>query len=407
MIDGTEQQGSRDMQLDGIRIVSFNHFLMGPLGIQFLADLGAEVIAIEPLNGAFQRHWGGSDTKRASGETMLGLVANRNKKSVCLNLKDPQALAIARKLADSADVVAENFRPGVMDKLGLGYETLKETNPGLIFASASGFGPDGPYVNRPGQDMIAQSLSGLAWITGKEGEVPRLVGTSAVDHHGAIIFAAGILGALVKKARSGQGARVDVNLFSAALNLQAESLVCYFNGGKPEGSQQPDHVGSWYHEAPYGIYETADRYIGLSLGNLPVMLEAVGAGDEFRAEQNEAYARREEISSYFAGKLKTKTFAQWAEIFEAHDIWFTQVNDYDDLAEDPQQMHNGDLMAVEGWTGEEITLIANPVRYDGKNAPVTLAPQKLGAQTKEVLTELGMSQEDLEALQEKGAIRLG
>lgn len=395
------------MQLDGIRIVSFNHFLMGPLGIQFLADLGAEVIAIEPIKGAFQRHWGGSNAKRAGGETTLDLVANRNKKSVCLNLKDLDALEIAKKLAANADVVAENFRPGVMDKLGLGYETLKEMNPNVIFASASGFGPDGPYVNRPGQDMIAQSLSGLAWITGKEGEVPRLVGTSAIDHHGAMIFAAGILGALVRKARTGEGGRVDVNLFSAALNLQAESLVCYFNGERPERSQQPSHVGSWYHEAPYGIYQTADCYIGLSLGNLPLMLEAIGAGGEFQAEQNEAYARRDEISKFFASKLRVKTFAEWAEIFEAHDIWFTQVNDYDALAEDPQQLHNGDLIKVEAWTGEEITLIANPVRYNGKTAPVTMAPQKLGAQTSEVLTDLGLSHEEQKALRKKGAIRLG
>ncbi len=395
------------MQLDGIRIVSFNHFLMGPLGIQFLADLGAEVIMIEPIKGAFQRHWGGSDAKKAGGETTLELVANRNKKSVCLDLKDPDALNIAKKLAMSADVVAENFRPGVMEKLGLGYETLKELNPNVIFASASGFGPDGPYVNRPGQDMIAQSLSGLAWITSKEGEVPRLVGTSAVDHHGAMIFAAGILGALVKKSRTGEGGRVDVNLFSAALNLQAESLVCYFNGDKPKCSQQPNHVGSWYHEAPYGIYETADRYIGLSLGNLPLMLQAIGAVGEFQAAQTEAYTRREEISSFFAEKLKEKTFEKWAEIFEASDIWFTQVNDYDDLAEDPQQLHNGDLVKVKAWTGEEITLVANPVRYDRETAAIRLAPQKLGAQTSEVLMELGFSQAEQEELSRKGAVGLG
>lgn len=395
------------MQLAGIRIVSFNHFLMGPLGIQFLADLGAEVIMIEPIKGAFQRHWGGSDAKKAGGETTLELVANRNKKSICLDLKNPDALDIAKKLIASADVVAENFRPGIMDKLGLGYDVLQSLNPNVIYAAASGFGPDGPYVNRPGQDMIAQSLSGLAWITGKQDEGPRLVGTSAIDHHGAITYAAGILGALVQKARTGKGCRVDVNLFSAALNLQAESLVCYFNGEKPEGSQQPSHVGSWYHEAPYGIYQTADRYIGLSLGNLPLMLEAVGAAGEFQAEQNEAYARREEISKFFADKLQEKTFDDWAEIFNARDIWFTQVNDYDDLAEDPQQIHNGDLMKVEAWTGEEITLVANPVRYDGKTAPVTLAPQKLGAQTREILDELGLSEEEQDALSQKGAIGLG
>ena len=392
------------MQLDGIKIVSFNHFLMGPLGIQFLADLGAEVISIEPIKGAFQRHWGGSDAKKAGGETTLELVANRNKRSLCLNLKHPEALEIAKKLAGQADVVAENFRPGVMDKLGLGYEALKQIKPDIIFAAASGFGADGPYVNRPGQDMIAQSLSGLAWITGKEGQRPRLVGTSAVDHHGAMIYAAGILGALVQKARTGKGARVDVNLFSAALDLQAESLVCYFNGERPQSAQQPTHVGSWYHEAPYGIYETADGFIGLSLGDLEVMIDALGLKDDLAAEQSQAYIRREEISERFAKQLKKKTFAQWAEIFEARKIWFTQVNTYDDLAKDPQQIHNGDLIDVKSWNGETVKLVSNPVRYDGKTAPVRLPPQRLGAQTAEILGELGLSDAEQQALVENGAV---
>ena len=395
------------MQLDGVKIVSFNHFLMGPLGMQFLADLGADVIAIEPVKGAFQRHWGGNDGKRAGGETMLGLVANRNKRSVCLNLKDPEALEIAKKLAASADVVAENFRPGVMDKLGLGYESLRQLNPELIFAAASGYGADGPYVNRPGQDMIAQSLSGMAWITGKQGEAPRLIGASVIDHHGAMIYAAGILGALVQKARTGRGGRVDVNLFSAALNLQAESLVCYFNGEKPASMQQPDHLGSWYHEAPYGLYATADRYIGLSLGNLEVMLDAIGVSDSFKVKQSEAYSRRDEIAEVFAARLKTRTFAEWAEIFEARKIWFTEVNDYQALADDPQLQHNRDLIEVEAWTGEPVTLVANPVRYDGNTAAVRLAPQKLGAQTAEILTELGYGPAAQKRLADRGAVAIG
>ena len=392
------------MHLDGIRVVSFNHFLMGPSGIQFLGDLGAEIIAIEPIKGAFQRHWGGANSKRAGGETTLELVANRNKKSICLNLKSPEGVEIAKKLIATADVVAENFRPGVMEKLGLGYEDLKKINPNLIFASASGFGADGPYVNRPGQDMIAQSLSGLAWVTGKEGDGPRLIGTSAIDQHGAMIYAAGILGALVKKGRTGKGGRVDVNLFSAALNLQAESLVCYFNGTRAESAQQPAHVGSWYHEAPYGIYATSDGYIGLSLGKLEDMLAGIGVPNTVSFRQDEAYDRREEISAVFAERLKTKPFQEWSEIFEQRDIWHTKVNDYDALVTDPQVLHNGDFVEVESWNGEKITLIANPVRYDGHVAPIRLVPQKLGAQTKEILTELGLSQDHLDELAAKGAI---
>jgi len=152
--------------LSGIRVVSFNHFLMGPAGVQFLADLGADVIAVEPLKGAFQRNWGGHGSKRVDGECMLFLAHNRNKRSLALNLKDPRGVAIARSLIERADIVAENFRPGVMDALGLGYEDCKKFKPDIIFASGSGFGPDGPYVNKPGQDLIIQAMSGLAMITG-------------------------------------------------------------------------------------------------------------------------------------------------------------------------------------------------------------------------------------------------
>jgi crotonobetainyl-CoA:carnitine CoA-transferase CaiB-like acyl-CoA transferase len=161
---------------------------------------------------------------------MLLLTGNRNKRSLALDLKKPEAVAVARKLIATSDVIAENFRPGVLDKLGLGYEDARKIKPDIIFAAASGFGADGPYVNRPGQDLLIQALSGLAMITGSRTHGPRAVGVSAIDHHGAALFAAGILAALVKKERTGQGCRVDVSLLSAALDLQMESFTCYLNG---------------------------------------------------------------------------------------------------------------------------------------------------------------------------------
>ena len=149
--------------LKGIRVVSFNHFLMGPVGVQFLADLGADVIAIEPPDGAFQRKWGGADNKCVDGQTMLLLAGNRNKRSLTLDLKKPEAVAIARKLIATADVLAENYRPGVLDKLGLGFAEVQKIKPDIIYAAASGYGADGPYVNRPGQDLLVQALSGARY----------------------------------------------------------------------------------------------------------------------------------------------------------------------------------------------------------------------------------------------------
>src|SRR5215831_15042312 len=139
--------------LKGVRVLSFNHFLMGPVGVQFLADLGADVIAVEPPDGAFHRKWGGAD-KRIDGQTMLLLTGNRNKRSLSLDLKQPEAVEVARKLIATSDVIAENFRPGVLDKLGLGFEGAMKIRPDIIYAAASGYGADGPYVNRPGQDLL-------------------------------------------------------------------------------------------------------------------------------------------------------------------------------------------------------------------------------------------------------------
>src|SRR6202045_3056753 len=186
--------GYNDPMLDllqGIRVISFNHFLLGPMGIQALADLGADVIAVEPTDGAWQRHWSSGDIWH-DGQGMLHICSNRNKRSIALDLKMPKGKEIALELIASADVVAENFRPGVMDKLGLGYDALRRHKPALIYASASGYGPDGPYAQRPGQDLLAQALFGLMAITGQPETGPRPVGVSVVDHHGAALFAMGI-----------------------------------------------------------------------------------------------------------------------------------------------------------------------------------------------------------------------
>lgn len=374
--------------LRGVRVISFNHFLLGPVGMQALGDLGADVISVEPLDGAFQRRFAGAGTY-VDGQSALQLCGNRNKRSIAVDLKSDEGRAIIRRLVDRADVVCENFRPGVMEKLGLGYEALRETNPSLVYAAASGYGPDGPYAKRPGQDLLIQAMSGLAKITGESVTGPRSVGVSVADHHGAALLALGIVSALLRRSRTGQGCRVDVNLLSAAIDLQMESFICYLNADVKHDVTAPHRLGGWYYEAPYGIYPVKDGHMAISLTAIEDLAAALDAPDLASLAGKQTSRRGEEIVGILDRVLPQRTFAEWRERLDAHKIWHARVNDYDEVAEDPQVVHNRTFVTVNGATGAEITLVNHPIRYDGQTAEVALPPQELGAQTRELLSEAG------------------
>ena len=238
-----------------------------------------------------------------------------------------------------------------MDKLGLGYDRLKQDHPSLIYAAASGYGADGPYADRPGQDLLIQALSGLAAITGGQAQGPRPVGVSAVDYHGATLLALGILAALTRRARTGQGCRVDVNLLSAAIDLQMESFVCYLNGTKPDSVAAPLWVAGWYYQAPYGIYATSDGHLAISLVSLKTMAEAPSRLALAAIDDADAFDRRQEIAGLVAEALATRLSGEWQEILTRYKIWHAPVNDYDAVVADPQVRHNTSFATVDGATG--------------------------------------------------------
>jgi crotonobetainyl-CoA:carnitine CoA-transferase CaiB-like acyl-CoA transferase len=393
--------------LQGIRVLSFNHFLLGPMATQVLGDLGADVITVEPPEGAWQRHWSSGNIWH-DGQGVVHMCTNRNKRSIALDLKSPEGKEIALKLVDRADVVAENFRPGVMDKLGFGYDALQRLKPSLIYASASGYGPDGPYAQRPGQDLLAQALFGVMAITGQKEAGPRPVGVSVADHHGAALLAMGIIAALFRRERTGQGCRVDASLMQAALDLQAESLTCWLNAPQPPASVGPSrNIAGWYYPAPYGVYATRDGHLAVSLCPLSALAKIIEELSVY--SDDDAWSRADEIADLIAARLKTKTSEEWALRMQAGQIWHARVQGYAEIAQDPQVKHMQALVTVTGGgkAATPVTLVNHPVRYDGKAAAVRLPPQELGAQTEEILGELGVSAVEIATLVRKGVVHVG
>jgi crotonobetainyl-CoA:carnitine CoA-transferase CaiB-like acyl-CoA transferase len=390
--------------LEGVRVLDFTQMMMGPWATQFLGDMGAEVIKVErPGSGEWERGL------RAMGELLAGqspfyLAMNRNKRSLTLNLKDPQAREIVLRLAETCDLVTENFRPGVMDRLGIGYEDLRAVNPSIVYVAGTGFGPDGPYADRPGQDLLIQSMSGLAAYGGRGADPPTPSGSSIVDASTALLLAFSAMVGLFHRERTGAGQRIDVSLLNTAIALQCQELTAFMNLERRWERSEAGIAGAWL-SAPFGIYRTTDGHLALAMGSLAVLGELLDLPELAGYDTPErAWAERDDVYRIIARRLPERATSEWLDLLASRDVWCAPVRTFDDVVADPQVAHNELLATVEYPGVGEVRVVGMPARFSETPGTIRLGPPTVGQHTNEILGSLGYSAEEIRRLRQEGCV---
>ena len=376
--------------LDDITVISFGQIAQAPIATQMLGDMGAEVIKIERPGGEWMRNFSMANAYR-DGESLQFQVFNRNKRSVEFDLKDEDHREVVYDLLEDADVVVENFRPGVLKRLGFGYEELSRRNPGLVYAAMSGFGETGPYSDRPGQDLLIQGMSGLMSITGDRDGMPTPQSVALIDQHAATYLAFAILAALHYRERTGEGQKIEGDLLSAAVDLQMQEISVYANSGAPIDRGEKG-LGNVYHPAPYGVYETADGHIVLSL-SLPAQIgEVLDIGEIADVDDWEtAYENRDEIMRIIGETLREDTTDAWMERLVPEDIWCAPVREIPEVVDDPQVEANDMIRTIDHPQLGELAVTGIPMRLSETPGMIRRHPPTAGEHTEEVLKERGYS----------------
>jgi crotonobetainyl-CoA:carnitine CoA-transferase CaiB-like acyl-CoA transferase len=372
------------LPLEGVRVLDLSRVLAGPYATMMLADLGADVLKIEhPERGDDTRHWG---PPFAGSESAYFLSVNRNKRSAGVDLKDPDGLEKVKKLAASADVLIENMRRGALEKLGLGYETLKETNPGLVYCSITGFGP-GEDEDRPGYDFLIQARGGIMGITGFPDGEPTKVGVAIADMVCGLQAAMAVLAALYRRNDTDEGARIEVPLFESQLSWLANRAQAYLVSGEDAGRLGNAHPSI----VPYQTFDASDKKIALAVGNdaqFENLCRAIGrselANDQRFAENPDRVANREELVAILQEEFSKKAADEWVEEIRGSGVPVGPVNALADVFSDDHVLSSGILQHVEHPAAGMLTLLASPVLVDGERLPIRRPPPTLGQHTDEI-----------------------
>ena len=385
--------------LEGLKVLDFSQLLQGPFASQMLGDLGADVIKIERYkSGDLYRSMTFFNKWIAGNESPCFMAWNRNKRSISLDIKKEDGKEIVRRLLKDADIVLENFRPGVMKRLGFGYDDCRAINPKIIYCSASGWGSDGPYITRPGQDLLVQSVSGAIMTSGKKSDGPVALGTALCDQVNAYNCVYAILAALYYREKTGIGQEIQTNLLSSAISFQMQDFFTIQNLGI--NFERPDsgiaHPGNG---APFGAYKTSDGYIAIAMNPFDTHVKALG--DESLLKYNDPqilFDKRDEIFYKIETITQTKTTEEWLNIMLGLDLWVAQVHEQQDVEFDPQVQHNNTFIEIEHTKAGKIKTVNIPFSMSETPGEIKRGSPLIGEHTYEIMQEAGYSQDEIERL---------
>ena len=378
--------------LEGLTVLEFSQFLSGPYAGLRLADLGARVIKIErPEVGDLCRNLYISDTD-LEGDSTLFHAINRNKESFAANLKDAKDIELVKKLIEKADIITQNFRPGVIERIGLDYDNVKKINPKIVYGTISGYGSDGPWSSLPGQDLLAQSRTGLVWLNGNGGEAPTPMGLAVADMLAGHTLVEGILAAVIKRFRTDKGSHIETSLVEALLDFQFEVLTTYFNDGNRKPQRSSYNNAHAYLSAPYGIYKTSNGYIAIAMTPLPQLGKLLNLNSiKELHDQKEWFTKRDEIKKNIGDWIEKQTTEHWLSILEPADIWCAKVLDWETMVKHEGFKILDMVQRIQRDDGLDIKTLRCPIKIDGEIFKSSRAAPKIGNDNNSIIKEFGIS----------------
>jgi crotonobetainyl-CoA:carnitine CoA-transferase CaiB-like acyl-CoA transferase len=380
------------LPLEGLVVVDMSQFLSGPYCSLRLQDLGARVIKVErPDGGDLSRRLYLSDTEIGGDSTIFHAI-NRAKESLAIDMKNEADMAALKRLLAQADVVIQNFRPGVIERLGLDYATVQAINPRIVYGSISGYGEEGPWVKRPGQDLLAQSRSGVMWLNGDESQGPVPFGLAVGDMLAGAALAQGLLAALVRRGITGKGSLVETSLLEALVDFQFEVLTTYLNDGRRLPKRAEFRSAHAYLSAPYGVYPARNGYLAVAMTPIPKLADLLDVPelDPYRDDPASWFTSRDVIKALIAEKIASGTVEHWLSVLEPADIWCAKVLDWNELMASEGFSVLDMLQTVTREDAVSIQTTCSPLRVDGVRPKFTRAAPRIGEHSDLIRKEFGL-----------------